>query len=91
MVTVFVLELIMRMTTHWAYALVLMSPMVLAEIGVRVRVAGSDGESLSVNLAFYRLDGTIKGIIIRAFRNIYISLRFLSGHQNILRPSRTLE
>jgi hypothetical protein len=40
----------MLMTTHWAYALILMSLMVLAEIDVSVSVllviAGSDGASL---------------------------------------------
>jgi hypothetical protein len=52
--TVFILELLILMTTHWAYAFVLMSPMVLAEVDVRARVllgallgAESDGASLS--------------------------------------------
>ena len=51
--TEFELVLVMRMTTHWAYALVWMSLMFLAEVDVMVRVflgAGSDasdGSSLS--------------------------------------------
>ena len=45
------------MTTHWAYALVPMSLMVLAEVDARVEVflgAGSDRYS-SQNLVLYRL------------------------------------
>ena len=54
-VTVCELEFVILMTTHWAYALVLMSLMVLAEVDVRVRVllgVGSGVACLSESWSF---------------------------------------
>jgi hypothetical protein len=80
------------MTTHWAYALVLMSLMVLAEVDVSVGASGvrSGGASHSQILGLlYVLNDSmrtikLKGIFVHVIRNVF---SFLSRHENIFHSS----